>query len=508
AGQTDEWNQADPASEFYQYYVQEYHAERLMLGTAAIQPYNSKGLIATLPLLNWNRANISGVNSDYYINQIDSAGIMNTHYPEKAARTIFAKNIVSTAFQTALQLSITGVVKDNSNNSKHFLESFTGKLGNGDQYSGSDTSARFMIRVQQNNSKSIANSRILEGWDDEIGHINADYSHLTDRDHYPLYAWGSSGEFGRTFWDTSDDGTTQGNNVLWVNDGGDFSSLRDPFSSISENRQYTHPLYFSQRTFNTLGNYGDPSQSVFNTQLPKCDQEFYPRYDDNSSYQSGMSCLNPHFYSPQWFTMDLDTLINGVDIGRNIIIPISEMDQDESPSLIGFDDKDGDGVQDNGEKDKVVDYNFPDMFDRFNNYANDDYFENGGLSYNQTNLQTNWDARADQLGSWAYPIQYLTLENIAIRGSRGDFFTVNMTNGDDSWIYQTNLGSESWIVSQPNGEVPTTHISIGSLEDNEVTGSGSSVTQNIWQTFNIGNQKTTEYLDYVTDSTIFRDSYL
>ncbi|OLS24330.1 MAG: hypothetical protein HeimC3_20480 [Candidatus Heimdallarchaeota archaeon LC_3] len=486
---------------------QEFHAERIELSSAAIQAgKGSKGMIATLPLMNWNRMKASGINPDSYINRPEDAGLTNSLVDESTARKEAVIAFIQAAKEASFRMMLTGVVTDNSETRANFLETFTGTLPQGDQYSSNDNKARFMVRITQNNTDSIEKTRILEGVDDEIDYFG------NDRSYYPLYLWSSVGEHARMFYDNDfDDMSTEINDyyhntvILWkrlfrhYNNTDQF--VPAGYDPLNPTKFYTRNMYHSDKNFgNDLhwDNQALYTASFFNTQQPDCNSTFYPRLDDGSMYSAGLYCQDGSRYSstysgdpiyreaPGYITVDLDFLIGGLDLGaNNIVIPISESDERNETLTIAY------SRQGELEVPWTRDYKINYM-EQFDNDTPDNALGNGGFP----DVIRGSTIRADGYTSVdpypALPIQLLTLENITMDLDDGDHFAMNISNGRMDWNFETDSNDSSLY---RDGEI---HLSIGSLRDDNFDGYTINSTYNIWRQYSSAPETVGSYARYMT----------
>ena len=129
------------------YNISEYHAERLGLGSEAIQAGQySQGMFAYFGL-DWNTVKGSGMNS-YGLMNNQGTGIINGVTDEGFARETMLYDFLS-ASQSVIQ-SMLAVGRVSDGNIPNYLDSFTGQVGIGSQYSTQDSKARFMVRVGLN----------------------------------------------------------------------------------------------------------------------------------------------------------------------------------------------------------------------------------------------------------------------------------------------------------------------------------------------------------------------
>ncbi|KKL27188.1 hypothetical protein LCGC14_2387680, partial [marine sediment metagenome] len=360
--------------------LQEFHAERVELGTAIIQAgTGAKGMIATLPLMNFNRMRASGINSDFYGNRPEGTGLTNSLLDEFTARKMVVASFSQAAKEASLRMVSTGVVNENKEKKNHFLDTLTGKLAQGSQFTSTDDKARFIVRITQNNSASITDTRILEGLDNEVDYLN------NDKTHYPLYLWGSTGENGRTFFGTEDKTDGFHTVVIWKRTYIDTAfqtqmvQLTDP---LFGEEPYKRILYYPDHSFGNNFRWSTmyDDNTFLNTEQPDCNRSYYPRLDSTlEKYSSGAFCNDgsavpsdpndpnsPPIYheAPGWATFDLDFLVGHFDFGSNsLVIPISELDEHNETISVSYDvNADGDTDDPEDIQNRTISNNFMEQF--------------------------------------------------------------------------------------------------------------------------------------------------
>ena len=135
-------------------FINEFHYERIIHGYAIVQAgQNAKGLMATLPLFNWTTRQFDGINIDNYQNRVENSGLLPAVIGENNSEVLTSIIYIDSAFQLLTLMQIMNNVHGNSDTEfSNYLYTLDTKLQPSTntvatQYSSSDFTSRFMVRV-------------------------------------------------------------------------------------------------------------------------------------------------------------------------------------------------------------------------------------------------------------------------------------------------------------------------------------------------------------------------
>jgi hypothetical protein len=439
------------------YFYYERHSERIIPGQSIIQGgISAKGLIATLPLFDWNKKDID--------------------------KSFYTELFIQEGLNILLTTQLTGEVRGNSNEEfGNYLYSLTKSLPLGDQYTSNDKTARFMVRVPTNTNHSnidVTDTRVLEGLSNEtkinqtesLGSKDYNTNTITtygpqiwipEYEHYPLYTLSGNGEF-----DRQGVGITQQLTYDTIN------NKRIPVLDIKDPR---HDNY-SSSGFRPY---------YISVEFPVL---YYKLNDQSSPFKSIKQSKDGLPIIPS-----LNSLVKNVDMGDNLVINISEFDnkndqinREEYQRVTNSWESKMLKTESNIQNYFKSNQQCQNLTDSINYYCGVDSSTGIiGDTYHEISSEINQGSYSNGV----LPIQILTLENINLFGKTGDTFSsIILTGNGGQYIDKISLqGTTKAYATGLTKSIPTTNNS----------------KHYIWSNWDKGNNHVVEYLKYIYNSTMF-----
>jgi hypothetical protein len=468
------WENNSPGGYVGDFVFYERHSERIIPGLSMIQGgIGAKGLIATLPMLDWNK------------------------HPINIAEGIKNKIFITSGLNLLSNLQYTNNVRGNSDNEySNYLYTMQNALKPGKQFTNEDKTAHLLVRIPSELSATkgsieASDTRVIEGIsyeypisqsetlgiNDATGYIpSGETTWQSEYSHYPLYTLNRNGEFDRT-----------GDGITYQLNYNSYEGKVLPIPDIrypTNNRQnkfipYYVSNYYAVIRYN-IDDYELGENSTNLTEFNKVKNEMVTEIPINIS---------------------LNKLVGQNDVSNNILINISEFDN--ANDFINTDTYEREFIDG-----KYVwnEHNTTNSSNLQNYFKNDITCVKDGDNSNPYNCSVNSKTSnteiyniSDQIklgafdnGQKGIPLQILTIENINLSSKIGSEFNT-LIIGQNGETYTNSLkfndfGNKSYALGLSAN--PT------QINDSE---------NYIWKDWDYGNDNLVNYVKYRYNSEITSD---